>query len=133
MTLKRFMKNFLHYSYRKPKTRKFGAMTIRELNMKHIYLKKISHIFEANQEIIFLDEATLSYKNKFKKSWFYKFSEFDRTQNNSFKSVKLLVAANQRGILFYNIIDENWNSVNFTKILKENTKVLQKSNLGNLK
>lgn len=126
-TMKRFVKKFLHHSYRKPKLRKFGCNSIQHENMNQIFLKKVAKIFEYNHNLIFLDEATFSFNRKYQKSWYPQDDDFDEYENNPFKSVKLLVAADCDKILFNKIQLQTFNRFNFVNVLDENISTFNRS------
>lgn len=129
-TIRKYLRKILKFTYRKQKTKKFSADSIICWNMKHIFIKKICKIFENNNKIIYLDEATFSFHIKPQRSWFESDSEFDGYQSYSFKSVQLLLCANTDGILFYDIRQQTYKGENFMNFLKKNKHHFKKGKIN---
>jgi len=120
------MKQIMHFTRRKPRIQKKETETIASYNMRHVFLKKVAHILYSKQKIIFVDEATFSYKMKFLKNWYFKYNNKDKYNNTSYKSVKLIIACDDTEIIDYLITYETINQDNFIKFIDRKLKNISK-------
>lgn len=119
-TLENYMKIKMRLTYRKANKVKPNYGNNRCIIMRHIFLKRVSNLMRKKKNILFLDEATFSFDKGTKISWFSKDDDEDEIGNDKFKSIKVLLCADKNGLLFYDIQEDTWKSVNFVEVLKKN-------------
>ncbi len=125
--LRNFVRKEMKAKYRRPTFKTYKSLKNKNLKQLSLFLKKICEVLRIEGEVLFFDETKIQNFTNTQKRWVFP----DYNELISFpgklKSSNLLLTVHHKGYLYYQIKDDNNNSDDVIKYLKELAKSLQAS------
>lgn len=123
--LRRYMINYLGYSYRKCSLIHEETTSVNNIYRNFVFLKKLLEVIKNEHVIAFLDESSFSDRSLSKKFWIRKKATTIKHNRGRLKSISCISMICKNGVINYSLNDQAYDSNSFIDFISKTTEILE--------
>jgi transposase len=129
-TIRRILRNKLHFRYRKTMIKNHELDSIKYKTISFIFIKIIIRAMLMNLNFIFIDESKFSLINNNYKTWTNKNDNLHYGPKKKDK-INIILGVSTNEVIYYELIKDNINKNNFLNFMKNMINKINKDDLNN--